>query len=363
MRQAVICALDGVLADVLPLAHECVTGYLGCSEVEECSSMVETCRSFALSHGMPFEEGDVRGKLDVAFLASLGTLPVMEGAVSFFRNCKKAGLSFVVTTGEDEKLAGAVLSHAGIQADRIIFGKNIPEGRWPLFASMELGLDVSSCVAVVASKAQLLGAKADGFLTVSVTSRIDAMSASPADIVVTSLAAFPVFATETEMETVLASCQSPDGLVTYGANRIVPAPMLMAHSDLIRWMFREAKEARNHAYAPYSRFRVGAALCSAATGQVYTGCNVENSSYGATICAERNAVTHAVAEEGTLGISILVVVSDQTPPAPPCAVCLQVLSEFCRKETEIHMMSADGSSDVVLTFGDLLPHAFTLEHA
>ncbi|MES2640165.1 MAG: cytidine deaminase [Myxococcota bacterium] len=87
-----------------------------------------------------------------------------------------------------------------------------------------------------------------------------------------------------------------------------------------------ARAAREHAYAPYSRFKVGAALVGG-SGRVYTGCNVENASYSHTCCAERTAVFKAVSEGETsiLGIAI---VTDTQPPASPCGSCRQVLHEF-----------------------------------
>lgn len=122
-------------------------------------------------------------------------------------------------------------------------------------------------------------------------------------------------------------------------------------------LLKAASKAREHAYAPYSGFKVGAAVVSAATGKVYAGCNVENASYGATICAERGAVLQMVAAEGKAGISEILVVTDANPPAVPCALCLQVLSEFCSPETPVKVASLCGEVRN-LAFGELLPHPF-----
>jgi cytidine deaminase len=87
-----------------------------------------------------------------------------------------------------------------------------------------------------------------------------------------------------------------------------------------------ALAAREHAYAPYSRFKVGAALVTA-SGRVFTGCNVENASYSHTCCAERTAVFKAVSE-GERDIVGIAIVTDTLPPASPCGSCRQVLHEF-----------------------------------
>ena len=119
-----------------------------------------------------------------------------------------------------------------------------------------------------------------------------------------------------------------------------------------------AREALTHSHSPYSHFRVGAALLGV-DGEIYTGTNVENASFGLSICAERTAVFKAVSE-GCSEFTACAVVTETVTPTPPCGACRQVLQEFA-PGLEIHLA---GHSDAVetCTLSDLLPRPFdTLE--
>lgn len=142
----------------------------------------------------------------------------------------------------------------------------------------------------------------------------------------------------------------------YGANYILRRRESAGDADVEK-MLKLALRARENAYAPYSKFKVGACVKSAATGKLYAGCNVENSSFGATICAERNAITTALTAEGIIGIETLVVVSDDEPPAPPCALCLQVLAEFTSPDSLVILSSLEGKMRRY-KFSELLPNPF-----
>jgi cytidine deaminase len=116
-----------------------------------------------------------------------------------------------------------------------------------------------------------------------------------------------------------------------------------------------AKAAMTNAYAPYSHFQVGAALLGE-SGRVYTGCNVENASYGATMCAERTAVFKAVSE-GERRFVAVAIVSSGGDFTYPCGVCRQVLAEF---GLDMAVILENSNGDVrVHTLRELLPHAFT----
>src|SRR5579864_6622228 len=100
----------------------------------------------------------------------------------------------------------------------------------------------------------------------------------------------------------------------------------MVSDDDIQQLLRAARSASRQAYCPYSRFAVGAALLSA-DGRVFAGCNVENASYGLTICAERNAIFQAVAA-GERRIQAIAIYTPTPTPSAPCGACRQVLYEF-----------------------------------
>lgn len=109
--------------------------------------------------------------------------------------------------------------------------------------------------------------------------------------------------------------------------------------ELLQKAFAAAAAARQNAHAPYSRFKVGAAL-ALEDGEIVAGCNVENSSFGGTICAERNAVCACVAKFGAVKAKALVLVTD--PVASPCGLCLQVISEFCPGNLPIYLSTPAG---------------------
>ena len=115
-----------------------------------------------------------------------------------------------------------------------------------------------------------------------------------------------------------------------------------------------ALAARKNAHAPFSHFQVGAAL-EDSTGRVHTGCNVENASYGLTLCAERVAVFKAVSE-GARGFRRVAVVADTENLTPPCGACRQILWEFCG-DAELIMANLHGKTET-LRLKDLLPRPF-----
>ena len=124
-----------------------------------------------------------------------------------------------------------------------------------------------------------------------------------------------------------------------------------------------AIEAMSKAYAPYSGYKVGAALLTT-DGKVYTGCNIENASYTPTVCAERTAMFKAVSE-GDRNFAMIAICGGKdgviTGAFPPCGVCRQVMAEFCGKDMPVLMVSGE-STYTECTLGELLPYAFGTEY-
>lgn len=124
-------------------------------------------------------------------------------------------------------------------------------------------------------------------------------------------------------------------------------------------LMERARAAAQNAYAPYSKFRVGSAL-QLDTGAVVTGANVENVSYGLTICAERSALVRAVAEFGpAIRVKAVAVANLNESASPPCGACRQMLAEFADADTPVMFPAAAGVK--TMPFGALLPLAFDMK--
>ena len=136
------------------------------------------------------------------------------------------------------------------------------------------------------------------------------------------------------------------------AKRALPTRSMLAAMSAL------AREARERAHAPYSRFKVGAAL-KTRTGEIVTGCNIENASYGLSMCAERVAVFKAVSE-GLDDFDVIAVVADSKRITPPCGPCRQILWEYCG-DVLVHMTDLKGRSRT-LRLAELLPMPFDGGH-
>jgi cytidine deaminase len=135
------------------------------------------------------------------------------------------------------------------------------------------------------------------------------------------------------------------------------ASKALPNGETWRALFEAATRAQGHAYAPYSGYRVGAALL-APDGAIFAGCNVENASYGVTLCAERSAVAHLVAS-GRARIAAIAVVTAGPEPGRPCGLCRQTLSEFADDDLVIGLaVGGDTSPRIIDRLGDIFAHPF-----
>jgi cytidine deaminase len=123
-------------------------------------------------------------------------------------------------------------------------------------------------------------------------------------------------------------------------------------------LIEQAKKAREYAYVPYSKFKVGAALLTK-EGKIYRGCNIENAAYSMCNCAERTALFKAYSE-GDTEFTALAVVADSPRPVPPCGACRQVISELCSPDMKVILTNLKGDIKE-LTVKELLPGAFSAE--
>ncbi|MBS6603300.1 MAG: cytidine deaminase [Brachyspira sp.] len=122
-------------------------------------------------------------------------------------------------------------------------------------------------------------------------------------------------------------------------------------------LLNRAKDASEHAYAPYSKFKVGACVLTG-NGKIYTGCNFENSSFGLTICAERNAIGSAICD-GENKIKAVAIYSPNTKHCYPCGACRQVINEFVSEEGVDIILEGEDSLEIV-EFEDVFPKGFYL---
>jgi len=136
-------------------------------------------------------------------------------------------------------------------------------------------------------------------------------------------------------------------------------PMNANESTELEYLMEKAREAAQNSYSPYSRFKVGAAL-RLTNGEVVTGTNVENVSFGLTICAERSALVSAVSRFGPeIRIEAVAVTNLNEKASPPCGACRQMLAEFIVPDAPVMFPSADGMR--TMAFSELLPMAFEMK--
>lgn len=131
--------------------------------------------------------------------------------------------------------------------------------------------------------------------------------------------------------------------------------------DIVQEAYNLAKETREKAYAKFSGFQVGAAIKVKGHDKLFTGCNVENSTYGLTICAERTGIVKMISElGGSPEIEFVVVIADTEEATPPCGLCLQSINEFASDDTKLYLSNLNGIIKE-LAFKEAFPMGFKFE--
>lgn len=299
-------------------------------------------------------------------------IPPVKGSVEFLNNLKAAGFKIALVSSAIKKKILKNLDSLKVKEDFfdvIISGddiiRNKPYGDIYQYAALSLKVPYENCLVFEDSK---LGVQAGINANCKVIGLSTSFSAKELEdagamFVFEDFTTFDDFKTIEEFNNFIKEC-TRDDRVQYGAVKCFEREFPLPKEVLVDVAIKMASKARNNAYTPYSNYKVGACVVSASSNNIYSGCNVENASFGGTICAERGAVMNLVSKEGATGIKMVVVVTNDDPPAPPCAICLQVLSEFCNKDTEIHLVDEQYAKDKtkgkheVYKFKDFLPKPF-----
>ena len=374
--------MDGVLIDSEPVILQAALAYLSdigvTAQPEDFIPFIGTGDKRYLcgvgeKYGVSIDFEQAKKTLFAYYQQFANNRGPMPGVLRFITNARKAGLKLALATSAQRMKAAINLEAIGLKFedfDMVVTGDVVkrtkPNPDIYQLSGLSLGLSTDECLVVEDALNGVQAGKAAGCSVCALESTftVTELTDAGADYVLSSLDAFEDFSSINDFNALLASYGGSDGRTVFGANKVLEAGQArMGEQALLEYCIEQAAKARKNAYTPYSGYKVGAAVVSAKTNRVYSGCNVENSSYGATICAERNAILNAIASEGTIGIKMVVVVSQDAPPAPPCAQCLQVLAEFSRPETEIHLVDVDfaegrGGDHTVYAFYELLPHPF-----
>lgn len=278
---------------------------------------------------------------------------VGSSIVGLVSNAVRAEVKLAVYGVENAEELDMALEKAGLCAsdfDCIVYAKEVergkPHGDAYRYCTLKLGLSHEECVVVETSVDGHRAAKDALCRSIGIFGGVgnasfeDQLEAG-ADIVYKSPFQFPAF----------SSLEEFDGL-------ILSETKAFYDSTVIGGLLSSALEVQNNAYAPYSKFKVGAALLTE-NDNIYKGCNVENASFGGTICAERGAAMAALAAEGKTSFKLLAVASSGDDPAPPCALCRQFLSEFMSPYAQVYMISSTSGVVRHYSFGTLMPCSFT----
>ncbi len=302
-------------------------------------------------------------------------IPLVNGALKFIKQAKAAGFKIAIVSSAKKKKILKNLSALNLAEeyfDLVVSGENIvrnkPNPDIYQYAALQLKVPYENCLVFEDSLLGVRAGTAAKCNVIALSTNVEAKRLEDlgALFVYDDFDSIDDFETKQQLIDFIEEC-TKDERKKFGAVKCFEREYPLPKEALVDSAIKMAYKAQSNAYTPYSKYNVGAAVVSASTNNIYSGCNVENASFGATICAERSAVMNLISTEGPTGIKIVVVITNDDPPSPPCAVCLQVLSEFCNEDTEIHMLNREYAKDKtkgsheVYKFKDLLPKPFVLE--
>lgn len=330
----------------LSLTNEDLFAYTGTGEE---TSIVGLGKTFGLNYNVA---EDKKGIYDEYNRLIKGKLKCMPGTERFIRNAKKAGFRIALATSADREKLNHSLEETGLETslfDFIVTGDMVkrtkPDGAIYRYAASGLVLDNEECVVVEDAVAGNIAAKRAGSSSIGISGSHsdEELLLSGADLVIKDLSKIPDFSSIEEFNSIIVDMSTE-----------------FLKKSVVGTLIRSASEAMRNSYSPYSRFKVGAAVLTE-KGNIYNGCNVENSSFGGTICAERSAAVAAVTAEGKAVFKAVAVTSLTDDPAPPCAICRQFLSEFAGPDTQVYLYSVSSRHMKHYNFGSLMPRVFELE--
>lgn len=280
-----------------------------------------------------------------------GKLTLMPGVRRFIDNAKKAGLRIALATSADRIKLTYSFGETNLDLslfDFIVCGDMVnkakPDGSIYRYAALGLRLENEQCLVVEDALSGHKAAKNAHSESLGISGSFDDFSQmlSGADAVIRDLSVFPDFSDLNEFNSLYRTFTSE-----------------FRTKGVLGKLFSTAKEVIKNSYAPYSNFNVGAALLTD-DGNIYKGCNVENASFGGTICAERAAALSAISEQGRIKVKVLVVSSYSDEPAPPCAICRQFFTEFADSDMQVYLVSLKSGVVRHYNFGTVMPLVFEL---
>ena len=363
MIKGILFDVDGVIFDSEPFIRKAYINYYAnryaitltdqdlalYTGTGEQTSIIGLGKTFGINYDV---KEDKKGIYNEYARLIKGRLKCMNGAEKFIRSAKNAGLKLALATSADREKLNHSLSETGLETelfDFIVTGDMVkkakPDGAIYRYAASALVLDNEECLVVEDSVAGNIAAKRAGSPSMGVSGSYsdEELLLSGADLVLKDLSKYPDFGSVEQFNEIYSSMSS-DFLKKSVAGKLIES----------------AGEAMRNSYSPYSRFKVGASVLTE-KGNIYRGCNVENASFGGTICAERSAAVTAITSEGKTSFKALAVTSLTDNPAPPCAICRQFISEFAGPDTQVYLYSVASGVMKHYNFGTLMPSAFELD--